>query len=155
MVGNHLSIPKPVDMNPNLLSPEVLGQRRGSNNDLQRRTPPPQKKNEKLTFFFGHLKFVFLVVYRQSPSEHTTGGRDDDRLVVKHIRTASGRRRWRKRRRARRRGAVEIAERKNRVRIRKKNSGRYFTKTQFFFPSGFWFHRIIIRLQGTWVQSFE
>lgn len=29
IVGNHLSIPKPMDMNPNLLSPEVLGQRRG------------------------------------------------------------------------------------------------------------------------------
>ncbi|VVC31603.1 Hypothetical protein CINCED_3A002670 [Cinara cedri] len=30
IVGNHLSIPKPMDMNPNLLSPEILGQRRGS-----------------------------------------------------------------------------------------------------------------------------
>lgn len=30
IVGNHLSIPKPMDMNPNLLSPEVLGQRRGN-----------------------------------------------------------------------------------------------------------------------------
>ncbi|XP_050423573.1 potassium channel subfamily T member 2 isoform X5 [Adelges cooleyi] len=29
-VGNHLSIPKPIDMNPNLLSPEILNQRRGS-----------------------------------------------------------------------------------------------------------------------------
>lgn len=29
VVCNHLSIPKPMDMNPNLLSPEVLGQRRG------------------------------------------------------------------------------------------------------------------------------
>lgn len=29
IVGNHLSIPKPMDINPNLLSPEVLGQRRG------------------------------------------------------------------------------------------------------------------------------
>lgn len=29
-VSNHLSIPKPMDMNPNLLSPEVLGQRRGT-----------------------------------------------------------------------------------------------------------------------------
>lgn len=30
IVGNHLSIPKPMDMNPNLLSPEILGQRRGN-----------------------------------------------------------------------------------------------------------------------------
>ncbi|XP_050055590.1 potassium channel subfamily T member 2 isoform X3 [Aphis gossypii] len=30
IVGNHLNIPKPMDMNPNLLSPEILGQRRGS-----------------------------------------------------------------------------------------------------------------------------
>ncbi|XP_050535065.1 potassium channel subfamily T member 2 isoform X3 [Daktulosphaira vitifoliae] len=29
-IGNHLSIPKPIDMNPNLLSPEILSQRRGS-----------------------------------------------------------------------------------------------------------------------------
>jgi len=29
IVGNHLNIPKPMDMNPNLLSPEILGQRRG------------------------------------------------------------------------------------------------------------------------------
>lgn len=40
IVGNHLSIPKPMDMNPNLLSPEILGQRRGSvqtnNNNCKR-----------------------------------------------------------------------------------------------------------------------
>lgn len=29
IVSNHLNIPKPMDINPNLLSPEVLGQRRG------------------------------------------------------------------------------------------------------------------------------
>lgn len=27
--GNHLGVPKPVENNPNLLSPEILNQRRG------------------------------------------------------------------------------------------------------------------------------
>lgn len=33
VLGNHLSIPKPMDVNPNLLSPEILCQRRGNGNE--------------------------------------------------------------------------------------------------------------------------
>lgn len=92
-----------MDMNPNLLSPEVLGQRRGNIQWFQ------IESLEEMSYI--------SVVFRESSSEYFTCSWNHDRFIVEHICTSPGRRRWREWGWAWRRSAVEIAEWKNCVRI--------------------------------------
>lgn len=92
-----------MDMNPNLLSPEVLGQRRGNFQWFQIESQEGMSN--------------ISAVFRKSSSEYFTCSWNHDWLIVKHICTSPGRRRWWEWGWAWRRSTVEIAEWKNCVRI--------------------------------------
>lgn len=100
--GNHLGIPKANETNPNLLSPEIVGQRRGES-DIR---------------VCVCVRGICILNFcsRKSSAEYIARSGHVHQLDSKHI-DGRSRRGRRKRRRTRRRSALEISQRKDSVRI--------------------------------------